>query len=82
MHDRRSNPRVNVHVDARIFLAGGIVLKCRTRDLSRGGVLIVFEKAEKLPARFGLRIGTSPDLREVEVAWRGTSELGARFVQA
>jgi methyl-accepting chemotaxis protein len=82
MSERRTNPRVDVQLAGQLLLPRGIVLACRIRDLSRGGAQIVFEKAEKLPERFGVRIGASPTVRGVAVTWRRPGELGVRFVDA
>lgn len=80
MDDRRTNARVPVLVAGELRLRNGLAFPCRVRDLSRGGALIVFPQADKLPKRFFLRIG-SAEPREIVVAWRGADEVGVQFVE-
>lgn len=81
MAERRVNQRMPVMLAGEVQINSRVALPCRVRDVSRGGALIAFAKADKLPERFGLRIGTAAAAREVLVAWRGDGEVGVRFVE-
>ena len=78
--ERRDHQRVPILVDGTILMRNGSLYPCRIKDVSRGGALIAFTHADKLPKRFFVMIGEAGAAREVVVSWRRDGEVGVQFV--
>lgn len=79
VQNRRADPRLKIPIRAEAVLPDGVV-ECRVRDLSQGGALLAVDEADRLPARFSLRIGESRKALRVAVQEIRRGEVAVRFV--
>ena len=77
--ERRKAARQACNVSATIILEGGARIGCAVINLSSIGALLVVPSILGLPMQFDLQ-AVNGSRRRVEVARRGRSFLGVRFI--
>ena len=80
MEEKRRFPRSEVEEPAFVS-AGGSVMQCVVRNLSREGAAIDVENAAFVPARFRLVMANDSSIvHECEVAWIQKNRIGLSFI--
>lgn len=80
MEEKRKFPRSEVEEPAFVS-AGGSVMQCVVRNISREGAAIDVENAAFVPSRFRLVMANDSSIvRECEVAWIQKNRIGLSFV--
>jgi hypothetical protein len=77
--ERRRAPRHPVDFGATLILDGGTVVRCKVKDFSVGGALLVVPSVLGMPEEFLLQAPTG-QARRVRVCRRGIARLGVSFV--
>jgi len=77
--DRRRQPRTATRVTATIELDDGGDIACVMHDRSGDGARLIVEKAEMVPERFRLRLGSEVTTSGCIVRWRSATELGVQL---
>ncbi|MDI1261945.1 MAG: PilZ domain-containing protein [bacterium] len=80
MEEKRRFPRSEVEEPAFVS-AGGSVMQCVVRNISREGAAIDVENAAFVPARFRLVMANDSSIvHECEVAWIQKNRIGLSFI--
>ena len=77
----RRDARYVVQRKARAIFDDGRDYPCEILNVSKRGALLRIEHNEWLPARFLLKERMTSLSWRVEVAWRGSSYLGVKFIE-
>ena len=81
MEERRKHQRTEVNEPA-LVSAGGSVMGCVVRNISRDGAAIDVENPAFVPARFRLVMENGTKVQECSVAWIQDKRIGVSFVLA
>jgi hypothetical protein len=80
----RKTPRRPVNAVAYLYTTDGWPMgECRLKDVSAGGAKLIHSIADELPNEFFLSFSRDGRVRRrCQLAWRGESQMGVRFVAA
>lgn len=80
IEERRNAPRRRVLKGGTLsFNKGYGALECLVRNMSDTGARLVFGETSAVPPRFSLRISGDDSLRDAQVRWRTTTDVGVEF---
>jgi PilZ domain len=79
MEERRKHQRTDVN-EPGLVSAGGSVMSCIVRNISRDGAAIDVENPAFVPARFRLVMENGASVHECSVAWIQDKRIGVSFV--
>jgi hypothetical protein len=78
--DRRKSPRVACRGPAKIYLGAGTIPRdCTVLDISEGGMRLIADRVDSLPAEFTVILSNGRG-RECRMAWRIGCEFGVQFI--
>src|ERR1700761_6945710 len=79
MDERRRYPRTEIN-EPGLVSAGGSVMRCTVRNLSREGAAVDVDNAALVPARFRLVTDNGATVHECSIAWIQENRIGVTFM--
>jgi hypothetical protein len=81
MEEKRKHQRSEVNEPAYVS-AGGSVMSCVVRNISREGAAIDIDDPAFVPARFRLVMSKGAEVRECQIVWLKDKRIGVAFVSS
>jgi hypothetical protein len=78
MEEKRKHPRTEINERAYVS-AGGSVMCCTVRNISREGAAIDVENSAFVPPHFRLVMAKDSSVRECRIAWIQRNRIGVTF---